>query len=239
MPTITLFKFDAKLEKNNIVKLLDKKKVGDDWIRARCSSYASDEIEVDYYYPESLEENLRRIVEDDQLHSILTDVFANVNHLIIRRVRIYINLRYNLLQVYRGPDVVTKRIKESLEKLLNVKLQQVTFSSSQLIGMATNYAEEIRHAIFKNVNGFWFTLLRGQHLEKNVKFQRYLSYNHNSLRAIGIRPKIRYIDGNKSFTVTINGDRGTLKICSSGMLKWRPRFELRQVIYIVSKYIGG
>jgi len=35
------------------------------------------------------------------------------------------------------------------------------------------------------------------------------------------------------YMVTINGDRGTIRM-SDGLLKWKPRLEVRQIVQIVA-----
>ena len=38
--------------------------------------------------------------------------------------------------------------------------------------------------------------------------------------------------------VTINGDRGTIKLSSNGIFRWRPRYEIRQLTFLVAATLG-
>jgi hypothetical protein len=33
--------------------------------------------------------------------------------------------------------------------------------------------------------------------------------------------------------VTINGDKGTIRLSSNEVFRWRPRFEIRQLVFIL------
>ncbi|MCD6403393.1 MAG: hypothetical protein J7K98_03625 [Candidatus Aenigmarchaeota archaeon] len=238
MPSITLFIVTPK--PNSIVEVIQKlheKKIDDGWFIAKQSNYVKDEVEVSYFFYETLEDNLRKVINTDDLHEITSILMKNGNFLILRKVICFLNVKYGLLEVYRGLDDVTKRVKESMEKLLDVKLEIVKLDSNSLKSIIDNHTEEVRQAMFKNVDGFWYTVLRGTKLEVNPKFKAYLAKNHNSLRVISIRPRIRYLNG-KRYTVTINGDRGTLRFSYVDSFKWRPRFEVRQITYIVMSALG-
>ena len=238
MPTITLFLIRPKLTNaSKVVEKLDRKKINDVWIRARISRFDEKEIEINYYYEETIEDNLRKVFNGDELHSITAFLLNNGVYTVLRKVYCFMNVDLSILQVYRGPDSVTQNIKQILEKLLGVRLTRVSIDSKQLTRIMKNYSEEVNQAIFKNVDGFWYTLLRGSKLESNSKFNEYLNKNHNSLRVLSIKPTIRYLNG-KRYTVTINGDKGTLKFCDGNPFKWRPRFEVRQIVYIVASTIG-
>lgn len=236
MPTISLFLVEPVPTVNEIIKKLDKKKVGNTWITARKSKFLETEVVINYFYQESLEENLRKIVDGDEYYDIVSILTKNGNYTILRKVVSYFNEKLGLLEICRGHDEVTKKLKSTLEKLLEVKLIPVTLDSKELIRIIQNHSTELRQAVFKNVDGFWYTVLRGSHLENNSKFNEYLLKNHNSLRVVSVRPKIRFL--RNRYTVTINGDRGTLKFLRGDVFKWRPRFEIRQLIFIIASTIG-
>jgi len=236
MPTISLFLVEPTPSVKEIVAKLDKKKINEAWLTARKSKFLTTEVVIEYFYYESLEENLRRVIDGEEFHDIVNILSKNGNYTILRKVMCYFNERIGLLEICRGHDEVTKRLKTIFEKLLGVKLIPVTLDSKELIRLVQNHSMELRQAMFKNVDGFWYTILRGTHLENNSKFNEYLIKNHNSLRVVSIRPKIRFL--RNKYTVTINGDKGTLKFLPGDVFKWRPRFEIRQMVFIIASMIG-
>ena len=236
MPTISLFLVEPVPTINEIIAKLDKKKIGETWFRAKRSKFLSTEVEIDYFFYESLEDNLKKVVNGEEYYDIISVLTKNGNYSILRKVVCYFNEKLGLLEICRGHDEVTKRLKTILEKILEVRLLPVSMNSEELVNLIRNHSVELRQAMFKNVDGFWYTILRGSHLEKNSKFSEYLLKNHNSLRVISIRPKIRFL--RSRYTVTINGDKGTLKFFSGSIFKWRPRFEIRQMIFIIASMIG-
>ena len=52
MTTITLFKIEPLLEKEEIIKKLNEKKKNGCWLKARESKYNENEIEIDIWYEE-------------------------------------------------------------------------------------------------------------------------------------------------------------------------------------------
>ena len=106
--------------------------------------------------------------------------------------------------------------------------------SNQLIRIFTEHGVELKQAFFKNVDGLFYHILRGRNLEKNEKFLKYLERFKEGLRIISFRPNIRFLNSHCRYQITINGDKGTIKLSSNGMFKWRPRFELRQLTFIMA-----
>jgi len=93
------------------------------------------------------------------------------------------------------------------------------------------YSSELKQAMFKYIHGLWYTIIRGRHLENNRKYKDYIVSKPDSLRCISIVPKIKYLNGN-GYSVTINGDKGTIKMWD-GMFKWKPRLEVKQIVSMI------
>ena len=237
MPTLTLFLMRKGLREDDVIKRLHDIKVKEGWLVAKKSKFFHSEVEVTYYFYEPIDDSLRKIFDDEEYIEIAHLLIDNGKYKVLRKIRCFINVNTGLVEVYRGPDLVTHNLKQLLEKLLNIQLKPVSLNSSQLVTLIQKYTIELRQAMFRNVDGFWYTILRGKSLETNPKFTEYLIKNHNSLRVISIRPKIRFLNGGK-YTVTINGDRGTIKITKDGMFKWRPRFEIRQITFLIAMMLG-
>ena len=46
------------------------------------------------------------------------------------------------------------------------------------------------------------------------------------------------LKGNEKYQVTVNGDKGTMKVSSNGVFKYRSRFEIRQITFLVAATLG-
>jgi len=71
-------------------------------------------------------------------------------------------------------------------------------------------------------------------LENNKKFKEYMEKFPECLRVISFRPRIKFLNKNSRYQVTVNGDKGTIKI-SEGFFSWRPRYEIRQIVFIITR----
>jgi hypothetical protein len=89
--------------------------------------------------------------------------------------------------------------------------------------------------MFKNIDGLFYQTLRGNNLETNKRFLEYMAKFKDFLRVISIRPAIKFLNGGR-YQITLNGDKGSIRFSSLADFKWRPRFEIRQIVDIVSKY---
>jgi hypothetical protein len=98
--------------------------------------------------------------------------------------------------------------------------------------IVVKYSSELKQAVFKYIHGLWYHIIRGRHLEQNGKYKDFIVAKPDSLRCVSIVPKIRFLNGN-GYTVTINGDKGTIRMYD-GFFKWRPRLEVRQIVSIIA-----
>ena len=227
MTTISLFRFDEILPKEQIIKLLDGRREEEFLFKAKQSRFRENEVEIDVWYEEDIEAGMHRVFADEAAE-IVQYLKENGKEKIIRKIYCFIDVEKRTLEIYRGYDGLTERIKQKLEKILSTTFAPFSLSSKDLVRIVNNHSTELKQAMFKYVHGLWYSLIRGRHLEKNQKYEQYLQAKPDSLRMVSIIPKIRYMCP-REYMVTINGDKGTIKM-SNGMFKWKPRFEVKQII---------
>jgi hypothetical protein len=237
MAMITLFKYENLPSVNEIVKLLNNKRVGDDLIKAKVSRYNRNEVIIQYFYYEDVEDLVKKVLSDDS-DEIVSFLRMNGKTKVLRKTYCFINTLTKTLEVYRGPDKRTNEIVTNLEKLLNTKFIPISLNSQDLQKIYSQHGVELTQAMFKNVHGLLYETLRGKFLENNCKFKEYLKKFPEALRVISFRPKIKFLNHNNRYQVTINGDKGTIKFSSNGLFKWRPRLEIRQITFIIAATLG-
>jgi len=230
MVTITLFKVNPLPKRKDVLKKLKGRK-DNFWFEAKISRFNENEVQIDIWFEESVELGLKRAFSDEA-YEVLEYLKMNGKERILRKVYCFLNLDLALIEIYRGLDNVTWRIKEIIEKSLEVSLTPLSLDSGQLIHLIAKHSVELKQAMFKNVHGLWYNILRGRHLEDNVKFKDLLVMRPECLRVISIVPRIKYLNGN-GYMVTINGDKGTIKM-SNGLFKWKPRLEVRQIVSLIA-----
>jgi hypothetical protein len=237
MPIMTIFTFKKLSSVSEICKSLDGKKFSDAWITAKESKYKKDEVFIQYYYYEDVEESLKRIFPEDDAYEIVSFLKQNGKTKVLKRTYCFINLQTKTLEVYRYPDDKTKEIVSLLEKLLKCKFIPLKLTSKELQKIYSQHSLELKQAMFRNVEGLIYHILRANCLESNVRFKEYLQLFPESLRAISFRPKIKFLNNSK-YQVTINGDKGTVRFSSNEAFQWRPRFEIRQIVFIIASTVG-
>jgi len=231
MTTITLFKIEPLLEKDEIINRLNKKKKNGCWLKAKESKYNEKEIEIDVWYEEDVETGLKRAFSDEA-YEMVEYLRAKGKEKIVRKVYCFIDLNLGTLEIYRGIDFITYKIKEIIEGLLGVILSVVSLDAGHLMHITAKYSSELKQAMFKYIHGLWYHIIRGSHLENNGKFKDFIVTKPDSLRCVSIVPKIKYLNGS-DYMVTINGDKGTIRM-SNGYFKWKPRLEVKQIVSIVA-----
>ncbi|MEM5800903.1 MAG: hypothetical protein QXD54_05005 [Candidatus Aenigmatarchaeota archaeon] len=236
MPTITVFLFEKLPSPFEICGILNNKKFKDSWIEAKVSRYDKNEVFVQYFYYESLEDALKKAFSEEDIYEIVSFLKQNGKNKILKRTYCFINTLTKTLEVYRGPDKKTEEIVLLLESLLKVKFHPLKLDSQKLKEIYSKHAIELKQAMFRNIEGLIYEVLKGNYLEKNRKFNFYLAKFPSCLRVISFRPKIKFLNSSK-YQVTINGDKGTIKL-SSNYFNWRPRFEIRQIVFIIAATLG-
>lgn len=239
MPVITVFSFKNLPKIPEICKALNGKKFSESWITAKENKYNEDEIFISYWYYELVEENIKRVFSEEDANEIVSFLKENGKSKVLKRTYCFINMLTKTLEVYRWPDEKTGEIISHLEELLKVEFSVLKLSPEELQKIYSNHSTELRQVMFRNVEGLIFDILNGSCLEENVRFKEYLQLFPQSLRAISFRPKIKFLNGNNKYQVTINGDRGTIRLSSNEVFQWRPRFEIRQLIFMITAVAGS
>ncbi|MFH8092359.1 MAG: hypothetical protein QXM38_00215 [Candidatus Aenigmatarchaeota archaeon] len=235
MPTICLFRFEENLPKHQIIKLIDGFRQNEFLFKAKQSRFRDDEIEIDVWYEEDIEFGLNKVFPNDAAE-IVQYLKENGKEKVVRKIYCFLDVKRKTLEIYRGYDCLTENIKNKLENILGMKFTPLSLSSSELISLVNNYSSELKQAMFKYVHGLLYSIIRGRHLEKNEKYLGYLEAKPESLRVVSFIPKIKYMSP-REYMITVNGDKGTLKI-SEGFFKWKPRFEIRQIVDILA-FLGS
>lgn len=238
MPTITVFKFDKSIKVSDICRNVNGKKFDERWLTAKESKYSQNEVFIQYWYYEDLEESLKKVFSDEDSYEIVSFLKENGKNKVLKRTYCFINLLTKTLEIYRWPDQKTEEIVQLLEKLLEVKFSELALKSEHLKRIYSEHSTELKQVMFKYMNGLIYEILRGNSLENNAKFNEYLKSFPNCLRVISFRPKIRFLNDHNKYQVTINADKGTIRFSSDDVFSWRPRYEIRQLIFILSSIAG-
>lgn len=238
MPVITLYTFSKILPPKEIVRKLNKKRVEGKWITAKISKYNKNEVIISYWYYEDIEIGLKKAFSEEDALEIVSFLKQNGKTKVLKRTHCFINVFTKTLEVYRGLDSKTEEIVNALEKFLGIKFSPIKIKAKDLRQIYSKHGTELKQAIFKNVEGLMYEILRGKNLENNKKFNEYLKKFPDCLRVISFRPRIRFLNSLSKYQVTLNGDKGTLKFSSNGMFSFRPRFEIRQIVFIIAATIG-
>ena len=227
MVTVSLFQMNMVPEKLDIIYKVDGEQIGDCKFQAKQSRYDDEEVQVDVFYEEDLAKGMK-ILFSEEAEEIADYLKEKGKEKIQRRVACFVNRKDSILEIYRGKDHVTAKIKEGLQDLLGVRLQQVSLNHQQLLTIVNQNSEEVKQAMFKYIHGLWYQILRGSNLETNEKYLNYISTKPDSLRMVSIIPKINWTNGSK-YTVTFNGEMGTIKMWD-GIYRGKPRQEVRQLV---------
>lgn len=238
MPTITVFTFPELKKMEEVIEKLNGKKKDENWLSARVNKYNSDEVFIQYWYYEDVESNIKKVFSEEDAYEIVSFLKENGKNKVLKRTYCFINFATKTLEIYRGPDAKTNEILQLLEKCLKVKFVPINLNSDQLVKIFSKHSTELKQVLFKNINGLIFDILRGNCLELNAKFNEYMKNFPSSLRVISFSPKIKFMNEHNKYQVTLNGDKGTLRISSNDVFQFRPRFELRQIIFIIAATIG-
>ncbi len=227
MVTVSVFKLAHIPKRLDILYNLTGVDLGKCKFEATRSRENDKEIEIVVTYEEDLETGMKRVFSD-RAEKLANYLRENGEEKISRDILCYLNTVSGILEIYRGKDHITAKIKKFFEGLLKVRLEQVDLTSQQLLTIVNKNSEEVKKAMFKYIHGMWYQILRGKRLEKNQKYLEYISSNPNSLRLVSVIPKIDWVNGSK-YTVTFDGERGTIKMYD-GSYRGKPREEIKQFI---------
>ncbi|MEM5797338.1 MAG: hypothetical protein QXD72_02060 [Candidatus Aenigmatarchaeota archaeon] len=239
MSVVTIYKFDGLSNSQQVAKLLDGQKVNDSWFTAFVSKYNKNEVVVNYWVYEDLENSIKKILDENESMEIVSYLQQNGKTRVLKRIYCYLNTMMKTLEIYTGSEDRIDQIVTAMEKILKIKLSRVVLSSAELQNIYLQHSNELKQVMFKNVEGLFYEILRGKHLENNEKFKQYMEKFPESLRVISFRPRIKFLNGNNKYQVTLNGDRGTMKFSSpNGEFDFRPRIEIRQLTFLIASTLG-
>ncbi len=238
MSVVTLLKFDSLGDVETIIKSLNGKRMDGKWFTAKPGKYSRNEVFVGYWQYEDIEDNIRKVLDEEDSYEVVSFLKQNGKNRVLRRTYCFINLLTKTLEIYRGPDNKTEEIVSGLENFLDTKFIPITLKSEELQKIYSDHSVELNQAMFKNVSGLIYETLRGRLLENNEKFKQLLQAFPECLRVISFRPKIKFLNGCNKYQVTLNGDKGTIRLSSNGVFSWRPRYEIRQIVFIIIATLG-
>lgn len=240
MSVVTLFKCGNLPKSWMIQKSLNGKKFDNSWLTAFVSKYNRNEVVVNYWYQEDLEDSIKRVLEDEnETSEVVSFLKQNGKTQVVKRIHCFINLTTKTLEIYTGSENKANEIISIFENILKVKFERIILDSNNLQKIYSEHSTELKQVMFKNIDGLLYEILRGKNLENNEKFKDYIQKFPNCLRVISFRPKIKFLNGNTKYQVTLNGDKGTIKFSSpNGEFNWRPRIEIRQLTFLVAATVG-
>jgi hypothetical protein len=232
MPAISIFSFKKNFTTEKICELLDKKKVKDSWFNAKQSKYCDKEVFIQYWYYEDVEEFVKKVLSEEDAYELVSFLKQNGKNRILRRCFCFINLETKTLEIYRGTDQRREEILSALEKFLETKFEPLLIEPKVLRMIYLKHASELKKVVLKNLDGLELEILVGDSLEQNKFFNDCLKKYPNNLKSITFRPKINFLNSNTKYTVTIR-ENGIISFSSDGLFRWRPRYEIRQILYAI------
>jgi len=196
--------YKADLENSTVLDIcrkIDGKKFEDSWLTAKPSKYNNNEVFIQYWYYEDIENILKEVFEEDEVYEIMNSLKKDNHTKLLRRTYAFINLLTNTLEIYDKKK--TEEVKKFLEKELDTKFENLCLTAEQLKQMAEQHSFETKVLA-----------------EDKIIFI----------------PKIKLLNG-KSYEVAITKN-GELKFRENGIFVYRPRFEIRQLVFMISSTIG-
>ncbi len=239
MSVVTVFKFEGEFNPWKISKSLHGQKVSENWFRAFVSKYNRNEVVVNYWFYEDLETSVRKVFDENESMEVVSYLKLNGKTHALKRIYCFINTMTKTLEIYTGHEPRIDQIVSMIEEILKIKFTRVNLTSNNLQKIYSEHSSELKQVMFKNVDGLFYEILRGKYLENNEKFKQFMEKSSDCLRVISFRPKIKFLNGNNKYQVTLNGDKGTLRFSSPNeQFSFRPRIEVRQLTFLISATLG-
>lgn len=239
MSIVTVLKFDGLSSPWQAAKSLDGQKMSDSWLTAFVSKYNRNEVVVNYWVYEDLENDIKKIFDENESLEVVSYLKQNGKTRVLKRIYCYLNTMMKTLEIYTGSEDKIEAIVATIERILQIKLDRVVLTSEELQNIYSQHSNELKQVMFKNVEGLFYEILRGKYLENNDKFKRHMEKFPESLRVISFRPRIKFLNGYNKYQVTLNGDRGTMRFSSPNeQFDFRPRIEVRQLTFLIAATLG-
>ncbi|MEM0480812.1 MAG: hypothetical protein QXQ14_01330 [Candidatus Aenigmatarchaeota archaeon] len=217
---ISILYFRTARTAEEIEKELNKVSAEDYWIIAKRNN---NQIKIIFNFSVELEKLLRRVLEINEIENFFD---GKSKQKVKRNIKAIMDFSKNLLIIFRGQDVFTKLFLDVLEKELRIKFLPYYISSKSLYEIIEKYCISLNQIYFKFVNGFVFEMYKGKFLNYSLTIREKMEKFKNNIRIITIIPKI--IFERKKFSVTINGDKGSLKFFGKPSFK-----EINQIIEMI------
>lgn len=239
MSVVTVFKFNNLSDPWQVAKSLHGQKMTDSWMSAFVSKYNRNEVVVSYWFYEDLEVSIKKVFDENESLEIVSYLQQNGKTRVLKRVYCFLNTMMKTLEVYTGSEIKLEEIITTFERILKTKFTRLVLTSNDLQSIYSQHSNELKQVMFKNVEGLFYEILRGKYLENNEKFKQYMEKFPECLRVISFRPRIKFLNGNNKYQVTLNGDRGTMKFSSPNEeFDFRPRIEIRQLTFLLAATLG-
>ncbi|MEK6910062.1 MAG: hypothetical protein AABW61_03235 [Candidatus Aenigmatarchaeota archaeon] len=239
MSIVSVFKFNNLSGPWQVAKSLHGQKMQDNWMTAFVSKYNRNEVCLNYWFYEDLEDSIKRVFDENESLEVVSYLKQNGKTRVLKRVYCFINMMTKTLEIYTGYEPKLEEIVTTLEAILKTRFTRITLTSESLQKIYSQHSNELKQVMFKNVEGLFYEILRGKYLENNEKFKQYMEKFPECLRVISFRPRIKFLNGNNKYQVTLNGDRGTMRFSSpNGEFNFRPRIEVRQLAFLIASTLG-
>ena len=239
MSVVTVFKFDNLSGPWQVAKSLNGHKMNDSWMTAFVSKYNRNEVFVNFWFYEDLEDSIKRVFDENESMEVVSYLKQNGKTRVLKRIYCFINTMTKTLEIYTGYEPKLEEIVATMEGILKTKFTRLVLASNDLQKIYSEHSSELKQVMFKNMEGLFYEILRGKYLENNGKFKECMQKFPECLRVISFRPRIKFLNGNNKYQVTLNGDKGSMRFSSpSEEFSFRPRIEVRQLTFLIAATLG-
>jgi hypothetical protein len=99
MPAITLFIAESVKPKLQIIKEINENGKGEkEWFSATLNKSQPDEIIISYFFEESIEEHLSRVLGEDEIEEVISVLKQNGNSKVIKKITSFFNVNNRSIQ---------------------------------------------------------------------------------------------------------------------------------------------
>lgn len=129
MPTITIFKFDKELEKEDTINKLNFKN-DSELFSARLSKFNNNEIFVVYSYYEDIKDILKKSLNEEndfEQNRIAEILEKNGIKNVLRKKYVFLNIKNKTVEIYSAEKRIIEKIKKVLKERLGIELIEFNF----------------------------------------------------------------------------------------------------------------
>ena len=99
MSVVTILKFDSLGNMETIIKSLDGRKIDGKWFTAKPGKYSRNEVFIGYWHYEDIEDNIKKIMNDEDSYEVVSFLKQNGKNRVLRRTYCFINLLTKTLEI--------------------------------------------------------------------------------------------------------------------------------------------